>query len=92
MPVLSLAYDTETEPPSLINTVSEWLEGADIRINGTRPFDMRLNGPGALKQTLARGSLGLGEAYMDGLWDAERLDEFFHRVLRARIDEKVRPP
>lgn len=91
MPVLSLAYDTETESPSLINTVSEWLESADIRINGTRPFDMRLNGPGALKQTLARGSLGLGEAYMDGLWDAERLDEFFHRVLRARIDEKVRP-
>ncbi len=91
MPVLSLAYDKQSESPTLVSTVSEWLESADVKLNGTRPWDMKLNGPGALKQTLARGSLGLGEAYMDGLWDAERLDEFFHRVLRARIDEKVRP-
>src|SRR5260370_37510952 len=26
---------------------------------------------------------------MDGVWDCERLDELFHRVLRARVHEKV---
>ncbi|MBB4066102.1 cyclopropane fatty acyl phospholipid synthase [Gellertiella hungarica] len=88
---ISLAYNGHADSPSLVSTVSEWLESADIRLNGTRPWDMRLHGSGALKQALARGSLGLGEAYMDGLWDAERLDEFFHRLIRARIDEKVKP-
>ncbi|MCP2821282.1 cyclopropane-fatty-acyl-phospholipid synthase, partial [Salmonella enterica subsp. enterica serovar Typhimurium] len=36
-------------------------------------------------------SLGLGEAYMDGDWDAARLDEFFARLLRARLDTRVKP-
>jgi len=28
---------------------------------------------------------------MDGWWDCERLDEFFHRLLRAELDTKVKP-
>ncbi|WP_189396545.1 hypothetical protein [Janthinobacterium lividum] len=31
----------------------------------------------------ASGNLGLGEAYMDGDWDAQQLDEFFCHLLRA---------
>jgi cyclopropane-fatty-acyl-phospholipid synthase len=31
---------------------------------------------------LQEGSLGLGESYMDGWWDCERLDIFFHKVAR----------
>lgn len=91
MTVLSLAPQTRTDPETLIDTVSEWLEEADIRLNGCRPWDMQLTGKGALQQVLARGSLGLGEAYMDGLWEAERLDMFFERALRAGLDEKVQP-
>ena len=37
------------------------------------------------------GSLGLGEAYVDGDWEAEQLDEFFCHVLRARLDREVKP-
>ena len=66
------------------------LEHADIRLNGDRPHDMQVHNPRTYARVLAQGSLGLGESYMDGWWDAERLDEFFHRLLRARIDEKVR--
>lgn len=40
-------------------------------------------------RVLAQGSLGLGESYMDGWWDCERLDEFFFRILRARLDRMV---
>ena len=32
----------------------------------------------------AQGTLGLGEAYMDGWWDVADLAEFFNRVLRRR--------
>lgn len=91
MPGLSLTYEGRSDSPYIVNIVSEWLESADVRLNGKRPWDMRLNGSGALSQALAPGSLGLGEAYVDGLWEADQLDEFFARILRARIHEKVRP-
>jgi cyclopropane-fatty-acyl-phospholipid synthase len=67
------------------------LARAGIRIDGSRPWDMRLNRPGVLERLVAHGSLGLGEAYVDGDWDAEQLDEFFFRVLRARLDREVKP-
>jgi cyclopropane-fatty-acyl-phospholipid synthase len=66
------------------------LDYAGIRINGDRPFDMRIHDPRTCARVLAQGSLGLGESYMDGWWDCEQLDEFFHRLLRARLNERVR--
>jgi cyclopropane-fatty-acyl-phospholipid synthase len=33
------------------------------------------------------GSLGLGEAYMEGWWEAEELDRFFTRVLGAELEK-----
>jgi len=71
--------------------VEDLLAKAGIRIDGSRPWDMRIHKPGVLERAATRGSLGLGEAYMDGDWDAQRLDEFFERVLRARLDREVRP-
>ncbi|MEQ9843459.1 cyclopropane fatty acyl phospholipid synthase [Pectobacterium brasiliense] len=63
----------------------DMLATADIIINGTRPFDIRVINPGIFKRVLREGSLGLGESYMDGWWECERLDMFFHRVLRAGL-------
>lgn len=71
--------------------VAEMLEQADIRINGDRPWDFKLNAHGVLDDALARGNLGLGESYMNGAWDAEQLDEFFFRLLRARLPEQINP-
>ena len=70
--------------------VERLLAMADVRIGGERPWDMQVHNPALFARVLAHGSLGLGEANMDGWWDCERLDEFFLRVLRARLDEKVR--
>ena len=64
---------------------------AGIQINGPRPWDIQLHTPGVLERVVTRGSLGLGEAYMDGDWDARQLDEFFAHVLRARLDREVKP-
>ncbi|MGQ4276977.1 cyclopropane fatty acyl phospholipid synthase [Pseudidiomarina sp. E22-M8] len=71
--------------------IEELLSGADIRIDGSRPWDMQLHEPKLLNDVLARGNLGLGEGYMQGDWDCEQLDEFFHRVLRARVGEQIKP-
>ncbi len=71
--------------------ISELLEKADIRINGDRPWDIQIHDPNVPERALAYGNLGLGEAYMDGGWDAERLDEFFFRLIRSNVHEQVQP-
>jgi cyclopropane-fatty-acyl-phospholipid synthase len=62
---------------------------ADIQINGSRPWDMQVFDERLYCRVLREGSLGLGEAYMDGWWEATALDEFFTRLLAADLDEKV---
>ncbi|WP_430886899.1 cyclopropane fatty acyl phospholipid synthase [Halomonas gemina] len=69
--------------------IAELLEKADIRINGDRPWDIKFNAHGVIDEALARGNLGLGESYMNGDWDAERLDEFFFHLLRARLPDEI---
>lgn len=66
------------------------LTKADVRINGDRPWDMQVHNERLYHRVLAQGSLGLGEAYMDGWWDCDQLDEFATRVLRAQLDKAIR--
>lgn len=65
------------------------LAEADIVINGSRPWDVQVRDEALFKRVILYGSLGVGEAYMDGWWDVEHLDEFFARVLAADVDERV---
>ncbi|WP_409522083.1 MULTISPECIES: cyclopropane fatty acyl phospholipid synthase [unclassified Pseudomonas] len=67
------------------------LDQAGIRINGCAPSDMRLNRPGVIERAFAQGNLGLGEAYMEGQWDSEQLDEFFHRLLKTGLTDDIKP-
>lgn len=69
----------------------ELLERADIRIGGHRPWDIRRLNDDVAERLFSKGSLGLGEAYMDGQWDADHLDEVFAHVLRAHLDEHIHP-
>ncbi|PTY37281.1 cyclopropane-fatty-acyl-phospholipid synthase [Saccharospirillum sp. MSK14-1] len=62
---------------------------ADIRINGERPWDIQIYNTAFYKRILRDGSIGLAESYMDGWWGCEQLDEFFTRVLRARLNDRV---
>ncbi|WP_444931978.1 cyclopropane fatty acyl phospholipid synthase [Microbulbifer sp. SSSA002] len=66
------------------------LAKADIQINGERPWDLQLHREAAQDEIIARHSLGLGESYMRGDWDAQDLDQFFHRLLGARIPQDYR--
>lgn len=62
---------------------------ADVRIDGNRPGDIKVNNPKFYPRVLAGGSLALGESYMDGWWDCKHLDVFFDKILRAEIDKKA---
>ena len=67
----------------------ELLSQADIRINGTRAWDIQLHHAGFFKRVLQQGSLGLGESYMEGWWDCERLDILFCKILKAKLDQQM---
>ena len=69
----------------------EILAEADIRINGDRPWDLRLHREAALDEIVARHSLGLGETYMRGDWDVPALDQFFYHILKADLPRHVKP-
>ncbi len=75
---------------SLRNKVKELLASADIEIGGGRPWDIQVHNQKVYSSILAQGSLGLGEAYVDGWWDCNRPDEFFHRILRAELDTRIK--
>jgi cyclopropane-fatty-acyl-phospholipid synthase len=70
--------------------VEEVFDSIDVRLNGTRPWDIRVHNPNFYNRVLAGGSLALGESYMDGWWDCRSLDQFFDRLLSAGLDRQVR--
>ncbi len=74
------------EPPAVLRELAAM---AGLRFNGQAPWDIQVRDPAVYRQILARGSLGFGESYMDGLWDSPQLDELFHRLLRSDIDRKL---
>ena len=72
------------------NRIDGLASSAGIRINGPDPWDITVHDERLYWRVLSRGSLGLGEAYMDGWWDVPQLDEFFARVLAAELDIKAK--
>ncbi len=78
-------------PSRLSEKIEELFAKAHIRINGSRPWDMQLKTPGVLERIASLGSLGLGETYVNGDWEAEHLDMFFAHLLRAKLYREASP-
>jgi len=71
------------------NTVNELLQMAGITINGKEPYDIQVNNNKLYSLVLREGEMGLGNSYVEGWWDCAHLDEFFCRVMSARLHEKI---
>ena len=76
----------QMEPPAVLRELAAL---AGVRFNGDAPWDIQVHDQAVYRRILTRGSLGFGEAYMDGQWDCEQLDELFHRLLSIDVDEKM---
>ena len=74
---------------NLEKTAQKILGFAGIKINGNSPEDILVHNPKTYERILTEGSLGLAESYMDGDWDSQRLDKFFYKILKEKIDEKA---
>jgi len=70
--------------------LQEILDPAGITIDGSRPWDLRIQDERFFRRVLRDGSLGLGESFMEGWWKCDRLDEFFCRIMPLSPDETVK--
>jgi len=68
----------------------EILALTDVKINGNNPWDIRVHNEDFYRKVITEGELGLGESYMDSMWDSGHTDEFICRVLSAHLDEKIK--
>lgn len=68
------------------------LAKAGITVNGDKPEDIQVHDERLYRRVLGGGTLAMGESYMDGWWDAGKLDEFLYKVLVGRLEEAVVTP
>lgn len=74
--------------PSLRPLVSGLLERSGVRIDGGRPWDIMVRRPRFYRRAL-RGTLGIGESYVDGDWDCDDLAAMFRRVLGVGVQDSL---
>lgn len=67
------------------------LREAGIEIDGSNPWDIHVENDDFYRRLLGGGSLALGEMYMDGWWNAEALDQTIDRILRADLQNRIKP-
>jgi cyclopropane-fatty-acyl-phospholipid synthase len=87
---MSQAISTRNRVSSERTVVEKLFALADVRVGGDRPFDVRVTDERFYKRVLRDGQLGLGEAYMDGWWETDALDEATRRFALADLERKAR--
>jgi cyclopropane-fatty-acyl-phospholipid synthase len=70
--------------------VDKLLSLADIKVNGSNPWDIQVHDERFFKRAVTEVELGLGESYMDGWWNVEKLDDMIFRVIRADLQNKIK--
>ncbi len=86
---LALAPAGARAPEDSPAVLRELAAEAGITINGDAPWDIQVHDARLYHRILTKGSLGFGEAYVDGMWECDRLDQLFERLLRIDADEKL---
>lgn len=69
--------------------IDKLLAQAGVQVDGPAASDLQVHDARLFQRLITHGSLGLGETYMDGWWDAGDLDGFLFRLLDAHLDERV---
>ena len=75
---------------SLKARAANLLAHAGVHLDGDAPTDLRVHDERLYARVFAHGSLGLGESYMDGWWDADDLPGMFTRILDAHLDAELK--
>lgn len=68
-------------PLTVPTPIAAFTEAAGIGFDGNQPWDIEVRDGRLFADLMRRGSLALGEGYVNGLWDCQRLDQLFTRLL-----------
>jgi cyclopropane-fatty-acyl-phospholipid synthase len=72
-----------------VEFVRRILEPVGIALNDNNPWDIQVRNDRFYQRVIRAGSIGLGESYMDGWWECERLDEFFCKLMPSEPEKKL---
>jgi cyclopropane-fatty-acyl-phospholipid synthase len=72
------------------NFIVDLLVQCGVEVDGSKPWDIQVHDDRLYRRIMTHGSLGLGEAYMDGWWDADAVDQFLYRVLVNDVQSKLK--
>ncbi|HTE55803.1 MAG TPA: cyclopropane fatty acyl phospholipid synthase [Kofleriaceae bacterium] len=70
--------------------VRDLLASAGVTVGGDAPWDIHVHDERLYARVLREGSIGAGDAYIEGWWDSPALDQMMDRVMRGRVDVAVR--
>jgi len=70
--------------------LNELLAPTDVQINGSRPHDLQVIDGRFYKEVFQHGSLGLGESFMQGWWNAADIEGLLFRLIRADLGTKFK--
>lgn len=69
--------------------LKDLLKLAGVRTDGRRPEDIIIHDERTAARIFAKGTLGVGESYMDGWWDCRKLDEMFTKIFSSQVESRV---
>jgi cyclopropane-fatty-acyl-phospholipid synthase len=78
------------DPRRAQDVCRDLLASAGVTVGGDQPWDIQVHDDRVWARVLRDGTLGAGEAYMEGWWDAPALDQLIDRVMRIRLGETLR--
>jgi len=67
------------------------LHHAGIELGGSRPWDVTVTDDRIWGRVMSHGTLGFGEAYMDGWFETPALDQFVYKLLEYDIYSHLKP-
>lgn len=66
------------------------LDRAQIPLNSSEPWSIHVHHEGLWDRVISQRQLGFGEAYMDGWWDCENIDQALTRLLSIDVMKSMR--
>ncbi len=68
----------------------ELMRRGGVTVDGDAPWDIQVHDNRFYGRVLRDGTLGLGESYMDGWWDAEAIDQALSKLVLADLYAEIR--
>ncbi|MBI2798042.1 class I SAM-dependent methyltransferase [Candidatus Saccharibacteria bacterium] len=69
--------------------IEKLLAPTRIQINGNRSHDIQVHDERLYYRVLLYRSLGFGEAYTDGWWDSERINDLIFRLIKNHVGHRA---